>query len=272
MSRVVSGVILGVVFFGLIWFANATVLLIVAIAVCALALREYAALMRAIDVDIPSLLTLIATVAVLSSVPFPYLAVEGVLGIGVLLTATATMVRASQGADGTDEQRFRPAVRAAAAGAFAMVYLGLPLGALVGIHIFGGRYAVVLLVATVAVSDTAQYYAGRLMGRRPLALRLSPKKTIEGAFGGFVAAPAFLYFAGPQMIPVAQPVTIALLGLVLVAAGIAGDLFESMLKRASGSKDSSTMIPGHGGVLDRIDALLFATPVFYLYVRWVYTI
>ena len=65
---------------------------------------------------------------------------------------------------------------------------------------------------------------------------------------------------------------IALLGIVLVAAGIAGDLFESMLKRAADMKDSSALIPGHGGVLDRIDALLFATPVFYLYVRWVYTI
>jgi phosphatidate cytidylyltransferase len=65
---------------------------------------------------------------------------------------------------------------------------------------------------------------------------------------------------------------IALLGIVLVAAGIVGDLFESMLKRAAGLKDSSSLIPGHGGLLDRIDALLFATPVFYLYVRWVYTI
>lgn len=272
MSRVVSGVVLGVVFFALIWFANAMVLLAVAITVCALALREYASLMKALGANVPVLVTLIASVAVLWSVPFPYLTVEVVLGAGVLVIAIATMMRAPGGAEGRDEERFRPAIRAVAAAVFAMVYLGLPLGALVGIHIFGGRYAVVLLVATVAVSDTAQYYAGRLIGRRPLAPRLSPKKTIEGAVGGFVAAPAFLYFAGPQMIPVAHPMTIALLGLVLVAAGIAGDLFESMLKRASGSKDSSTLIPGHGGVLDRIDALLFATPVFYLYVRWVYTV
>ena len=152
------------------------------------------------------------------------------------------------------------------------MYLGLPLGALVGIHIYGGRNAVLLLIATIVVSDTAQYYAGRLMGRRPLAPRLSPKKTIEGAAGGFVAAPIFLYYAVPQLIPFARPLMIALLGIVLVAAGIVGDLFESMLKRAAGFKDSSSLIPGHGGVLDRIDALLFATPVFYLYVRGVYTI
>jgi phosphatidate cytidylyltransferase len=62
------------------------------------------------------------------------------------------------------------------------------------------------------------------------------------------------------------------MGLALVAAGIAGDLFESMLKRAADMKDSSALIPGHGGVLDRIDALLFATPVFYMYLRWLYTV
>ena len=104
-----------------------------------------------------------------------------------------------------------------------------------------------------------------------MAPALSPKKTIEGAIGGFVLAPVFLYVMGPEWIPVATPATIAPLGVPLVAAGIAGDLFESMLKRAAAMKDSSTLIPGHGGVLDRIDALLFATPIFYVYLRWVYT-
>ncbi len=152
-----------------------------------------------------------------------------------------------------------------------MFYIGLPLGALVGAYVFGGRGAVLLLVATIVISDTAQYYAGRFLGRHALAPRLSPKKTVEGALGGFVAAPVFLYFAGPYLIPVAQPLPIAALGLGLVACGIAGDLFESMIKRAAEMKDSSALIPGHGGVLDRIDALLFATPPFYLYLRWVYT-
>jgi len=156
-------------------------------------------------------------------------------------------------------------------GGFALLYIGAPLGALVSIHIFGGRGAVVLLVATIVISDSAQYYSGRAFGRHPLAPRLSPKKTIEGAVGGFVAAPIFLYFAGPYLIPVATPLMIAPLGLVLVACGIAGDLFESMIKRAADMKDSSALIPGHGGILDRIDALLFATPPFYMFVRWVYT-
>jgi len=131
---------------------------------------------------------------------------------------------------------------------------------------------VLLLVFTIVVSDTAQYYSGRTFGRRPLALRLSPKKTIEGAVGGFVAAPLFLYFAGPYLVPVVTPLMIAPLGVLLVVCGIAGDLFESMIKRAADMKDSSALIPGHGGVLDRIDALLFATPPFYMFLRWVYTV
>jgi phosphatidate cytidylyltransferase len=169
------------------------------------------------------------------------------------------------------EPGFGQAVSGAAAGSFAMLYIGVPLGALVSIHVFGGRGAVVLLVATIVISDTAQYYSGRAFGRHPLASRLSPKKTIEGAVGGFVVAPLFLHFAGPYLIPVATPLMIAPLGLALVACGIAGDLFESMIKRAADLKDSSALIPGHGGVLDRIDALLFATPPFYLFVRWAYS-
>jgi phosphatidate cytidylyltransferase len=124
-----------------------------------------------------------------------------------------------------------------------------------------------ILIATVAVSDTAQYYAGRTFGRRPLAPRRSPNKTVEGALGGFIVAPVALVVAGGSWLPGIPPLRLALLGVLLVAAGMIGDLFESMLKRAAGMKDSGALIPGHGGVLDRIDALLFAAPVFYFFIR-----
>ena len=100
---------------------------------------------------------------------------------------------------------FSRAIAATASGALAMLYLGLPLGALVAVHQIGGRGAVLLLVATVALSDTAQSYSGRTFGRRPLAPQLSPKKTIEGAIGGFVAAPIFLFVAGPLLVPTVTP-------------------------------------------------------------------
>ena len=114
---------------------------------------------------------------------------------------------------------------------------------------------------TVVMSDTAQYYSGRTFGRTPLAPRISPKKTIEGAAGGFVFGTAIFIIAGAWWVPGMPVLFRAGLGLAIVALGIAGDLFESMLKRSAGVKDSSALIPGHGGVLDRIDALLFAAPV-----------
>jgi phosphatidate cytidylyltransferase len=261
MTRVLSGVVLGASFFAIVWFGNTTVLLAVAAAVCALAFHEYVRLMRHIGADLPYGAALLPALASVIVVPFPYVPVEVVIGTGVIVVAAAAMM---------SSRELVPAMHGAAAGALAIVYLGLPLGALVAVHLFGGRGAVILLVATIAVSDTAQYYSGRTFGRRALAPRLSPKKTVEGAIGGFVVAPVFLYFAGPYLVPVAHGPTVAALGVLLVAAGIAGDLFESMLKRAANLKDSSSLIPGHGGILDRIDALLFATPIFYSYIRWVY--
>jgi phosphatidate cytidylyltransferase len=273
--RLASGVALAAGFFALVWFSNATTLLFVALAVGVLALHEYAELMRQLGAAVPRIPTVLALIATIVIIPFPYVAGEGVVGLGVALIAGAAMLKMARvpraPAPGSAGVGFGPGVLGAAAGGFAMIYIGIPLGALVGVHIFGGRGAVLLLVFTIVVSDSAQYYSGRAFGRRPLAPRLSPKKTIEGAIGGFVVAPIFLYFAGPYLVPVVTPMMIAPLGLVLVTCGIAGDLFESMIKRAADIKDSSALIPGHGGVLDRIDALLFATPPFYLFLRWVYT-
>ena len=158
-------------------------------------------------------------------------------------------------------------VERGAARFLASWYIGMPLGMLAAVQAMGGRFATLLLIATVVVSDSAQFYTGRLFGRRPLAPTISPKKTIEGAIGGVVLAPLFLVLAGPFALPSANRLSLALLGIVIVVLGICGDLFESRLKRIAGVKDSSTLIPGHGGVLDRIDALLFATPAFYLYLQ-----
>ena len=158
-------------------------------------------------------------------------------------------------------------IPASLAAVFGVVYLGIPLGLLTGLRETGGWRVAVLLVATVVVSDSLQYYTGRLFGRRPLAPRVSPKKTVEGAVGGVVAAALFLAAVGPLFLPGSSRASLAALGLAVALLGICGDLFESQLKRAAGIKDSSHLIPGHGGVLDRVDALLFAIPAFSLYVR-----
>jgi phosphatidate cytidylyltransferase len=153
------------------------------------------------------------------------------------------------------------------AAVFGTVYLGVPFGLLVSLRDANGWRVAVLLVATVVVSDSLQYYTGRLFGRTPLAPRVSPKKTVEGAAGGVAAAALFLAAAGPLILPGFPRIGLAGLGVAVSLLGICGDLFESQLKRSAGIKDSSQLIPGHGGVLDRVDALLFAIPAFYLYVR-----
>ena len=153
----------------------------------------------------------------------------------------------------------------ASATAFGLIYIAVPLGTLVLIHRLGGREAVLFLLLTIVVSDSSQYYTGRLFGRRPLAPAISPKKTVEGAVGGLLIATLFVVFAGRFVFPFVRVPWLIVLGLVLVALGIAGDLFESRLKRTAGVKDSSTLIPGHGGMLDRIDALLLAIPAFYVF-------
>jgi len=164
--------------------------------------------------------------------------------------------------------RHRSIPRALAA-PFGVLYVGVPFGLLANLRSTAGWKMTMLLLAVVIVSDSLQYYTGRLFGRRPLAPRVSPKKTVEGAVGGVVAATLFMMAAGPALLPATSPAMLAGVGPVLALLGISGDLFESQLKRIAGLKDSSHLIPGHGGVLDRVDALLFVTPAFFLAFRGV---
>jgi phosphatidate cytidylyltransferase len=258
MQRVVSGVILGAVALALIWFLTSIALLGVALIVVAMAFHEYDRIVDKIGAKVPFWTTLVATLLVCSMVPFEWVEIESVLAGALLVIALNVLASPRVGA---------PLLADTAAAVLAPVYIGMPLGCLVGVHAIAGKEAVLLLIATVAVSDTAQFYTGRTFGRTPLAPLRSPKKTREGAIGGFVIAPAFLAVAGAYWMPAYPWYWHLSLGFGIVVAGIIGDLFESMLKRAADMKDSGALIPGHGGVLDRIDALLFAAPVFYFFLR-----
>ena len=258
MTRLISGVVLGVVALSLIWFLTSIALLGVALAVAALAFHEYERIVDRIGAKVPYWTALLATLLVCAMVPFQWVDLESILAASLLLIALNVLMSDRVGA---------PLLADTTAALLAPIYIGLPLGCLVGVHAIAGREAVLLLIATVAISDTAQFYTGRTFGRTPLAPLRSPKKTREGAIGGFVVAPIFLAVAGSYFLPAFPWWWHASAGLCIVVAGIIGDLFESMLKRAADMKDSGTLIPGHGGVLDRIDALLFAAPVFYFFLR-----
>ncbi|GAB4359468.1 MAG: phosphatidate cytidylyltransferase [Gammaproteobacteria bacterium] len=139
--------------------------------------------------------------------------------------------------------------------------------ALMGLHVQPGYGAWLLLYVLVLmwVADSGAYFAGRSLGRHKLAPKVSPGKTWEGVAGGLVAtaiyASLFGYFFGYQG-PVLS--LFAAVSVVAVAFSVVGDLFESLLKRQQGVKDSGTLLPGHGGVLDRIDSVTAGAPLFLL--------
>lgn len=248
MTRLLSGLVLAVAALAaIIWLPVFAVRLVAAL-VAALAAYEYLCIVRA-DVR---LFPLAAAVCWVLSGPVP------ALGLWLALLLSLAIVAGTVLFGGQETPH-------AAAGAFSVVYIGVPLGMLLIIHANYGLEKTLLLMAAVVVSDSMQFYTGRLLGRRPLAPTVSPKKTIEGALGGVVFGALFMVMAGRYVFEDAGVVPLALLGLSLVVLGIIGDLFESRLKRQAGVKDSGALIPGHGGVLDRIDALLFAIPAFFVF-------
>ena len=146
------------------------------------------------------------------------------------------------------------------------LWIGMPLAHLMLIgDLAAGRYLVLIVVVGPWVSDSAAYFAGRLFGRHELAPVLSPKKSYEGAIGGLVVTVAAVGYFAHAFLGVSITDAVVL-GVVVSVSSQAGDLFESLLKRTLQLKDLGRILPGHGGVLDRIDSLLFATPaVYYLY-------
>jgi phosphatidate cytidylyltransferase len=261
VTRVISGAVLLVLAVAVVWFSPPTIFFAVAELLVVLALIEYAALARASRLPVPAIpsgaAAMLTCAAFLPGIPAP---LDAVLMSALVALGALTLTTWRGGPE---------ALGLASASIFPALYLGLPLGAMVSIRETRGPEALFLLMLTVSGSDTAQYYSGRAFGRRPLAPAISPKKTIEGAIGGFVAGAIICAGVGTWWLPSVPPDVRAAIGVMIVALGIAGDLFESMLKRSAGVKDSSSLIPGHGGVLDRIDALLFAAPIYYVVLKYV---
>jgi phosphatidate cytidylyltransferase len=259
MTRVLSALLLLPLVIGTVWCLAPDAALVLALIAAALAFLEYADIARALGVHVPRVVTGTAVLAACGALGGAW----GVVDV-VLMTAVIT-VGALAVASG---QPGPPILRDTAAAWFPIAYIGLPLGALAAVRTTGGRGAVVLLMITIVISDSAQYYTGRALGRRPLAPSISPKKTLEGAIGGLVFGTLAFALGARLVFPGSSPWLVALVGASIAALGIVGDLFESLLKRSAGVKDSGTIIPGHGGVLDRIDSWLFAAPVYYVFVRY----
>jgi phosphatidate cytidylyltransferase len=169
---------------------------------------------------------------------------------------------------GVPDARFPPHVLLGMLGIITLVPAWLALVILHG-SALSGEIFVLLLMLLVWGADSGAYASGRLWGSRLLAPRVSPGKTWEGVYGALAVAIVVSVGAGLWLgFSWISVVTLALLGLVTVLFSIVGDLFESMIKRLAGVKDSGHLLPGHGGVLDRIDSITAAAPVFVLGLLW----
>lgn len=153
---------------------------------------------------------------------------------------------------------------------FGILYIGYTLGHVLWLKAqHDGPMLIFFLMLVTWASDAAAYYVGKTWGSRPLAPSLSPNKTVEGFVGGLVAAPLIAWLSHLWFLPAVTPVDCLILGMLFTVLGLLGDLSESALKRYAGVKDSGSLIPGHGGMLDRVDSLLLNAPVFYYYMTFV---
>ncbi|HET8970659.1 MAG TPA: phosphatidate cytidylyltransferase [Candidatus Nanopelagicales bacterium] len=233
-------------------FIRKEAFVVVAVLACAMGLWELERAFRTRDIRLPYLPLVVGTIGMLVSA---YQAGIEALLVAFLLTAGGVFVWRVLDGGGLD------ALRDATAGIFAAAYVPFLAGFLmIMLSADDGQWRVLMFVALVVANDTGGYIAGVLFGRHPMAPSVSPKKSWEGAAGSVVLAA--LVGIGFAIFAIDAPWWAGLaLGVVAVAAATMGDLSESMLKRDIGVKDMGNLLPGHGGILDRVDSILICSPV-----------
>jgi phosphatidate cytidylyltransferase len=252
-----------------LWLGDPWVSAIVAVIVLIAGLETFRLLTAAGHASFPTLGVVLAIVVALGDMIKPVSGGSGLLllGVGIVLVGLASLTLPDP----------REGLAAMITTVFGAAYLGLlgfvarlasagpPVDAGATLGWLGPNRAwVLILVLGVWSFDTAAYLVGSRFGRRRFIPHISPGKTVEGVIGGVVAAVVVTALLAASI--GRSPLAGVGLGLVIAIAAQAGDLAESMLKRAAGARESGRLIPGHGGMLDRIDSFLFAAPAAYLYV------
>lgn len=197
-------------------------------------------------------------------VPFVfYMGAPAVSGLVIFSAAFALFLAGMLG-----KRSFNDTLSGASLKTLGVVYIAWPLAHLVLLKTGGDSKWILFLLVVVWINDTFALITGKTMGRHKLSPQVSPNKTVEGALGGIIAGvmAGFIYnkVSGLGMTPFA----VAGLSIAIGVAGIIGDLIESVIKRSAGAKDSGSIIPGHGGALDRIDSLIFPIPLIYYFLAW----
>ena len=247
------GLGLGAVIIASLLVVKAAFLAVIAIAAL-LALRELGTAMKERGVALPLIPASVGGLGILAAA---YFSGEGAVAAVLALTAIAILVwRLADGADGY--------LRDVTAGVFAVVYIPFlaAFAALLTAQNHGAQRVILFLILVVC-NDTGGYVSGVLFGRHPMAPKISPKKSWEGLAGSIVLA-AVAGAVGMDLMLHGKLWQGAVLGVAVVATATLGDLCESMIKRDLGIKDMGSLLPGHGGIMDRLDSLLPTAPVVYL--------
>jgi phosphatidate cytidylyltransferase len=192
------------------------------------------------------------------------------LGLGVLAIAAVSLISMSMMTIRTSED-LGPALGFQTAGVLGLAYVGIFPGLAARLLLLPNEEGAIWfagLLGIVFAGDTAAYFAGMMFGKRKLLEAVSPKKTIEGSIGGMVGSGLAGAIMGALYHPGHPLAAMILMALLTGAFAQVGDLFESLLKRVADVKDSGTMMPGHGGILDRLDGVLFGAPIYYVLVRF----
>lgn len=293
MKRVATAVVLIPLVLLLILRAPVYLLAIVVAAVAILTTRELLDLSGHYNIQPLRLPTYVGVAVIFLAVTVGMQSQPQLLDAGttmLILLAIAALAPFIFLAIAMHREQLPTAFPAAMTSVFALTYVAIPLAMLVvACGLASGGLLLLYLFLVVWAGDTFAYYVGRAVGRHKLAPRVSPGKTWEGTIASFVGSIivgwlvlTYAYsisqallnvhlltrhraFLDPEPMPTA---TIILLSATINIAAQLGDLVESLIKRGAGVKDSGTLLPGHGGMLDRIDALLFAAPVLWYYAAW----
>jgi phosphatidate cytidylyltransferase len=261
-SRILTAVPLALLVLALVWWGPKWLFLLVLLAVVEISLYEYFYLSRTAGMRGIPWIGYLAGAALCAAQTTGESAsaglVVGILAVSVFLAAMFALFRA----DGLKDY-----LGSAASTVFGILYLGLTLSWLFPLRFSGaqdGRALILFLLLVNWAGDAFALLIGRNLGRHFFVPRISPRKTVEGSIAGLLGSVLVGWLCSLWFWQTAGLKTVILLAVVAAITGQIGDLVESALKRAGGLKDSGSLLPGHGGLLDRIDSLVFAVPAVWL--------
>lgn len=275
-QRVVTGLIYAVVGLTGVSLGTEFMALPIMLGVIAyLALSEFIKITDSTMARIPRLIGLITTVALPVTTGLALIArsenpIFGEMGLDATVVPLFVLVIALAAYAWWGSITVDAGIRDIALSFFGTAYIGLPLTFLTLIRDLPDGLAIsIALVLAVGASDSFAYFAGSLFGRHKLAPKISPKKSWEGLAGGMVGAVLVWWVTGMLVVPGFDLWVAVLFGIAITLAALVGDLFASRIKREAGVKDSGTLLPGHGGMFDRIDSMLTAIPVAFVFLSTV---